>query len=957
MTSERFHQIEDLFHKARVLEPADRASFLDRECDGALDLREEIESLLAHADRGTSQMDLRRGAEGAPATIVDRGRLTEGPGTRIGPYKILQMIGEGGFGAVYMAEQEEPVQRKVALKIIKLGMDTKQVIARFEAERQALAMMEHPNIARVLEAGATETGRPYFVMELVKGIPITEYCDNNNLDMRERLDLFMQVCRAVQHAHQKGIIHRDIKPSNVMVTLHDSRPVPKVIDFGIAKATSRRLTEKTLFTEFRQFIGTPEYMSPDQAEMSGLDVDTRTDIYSLGVLLYELLTGTTPFDAQTLRSAGYGEIQRIIREEEPPKPSTRVNTLLGDGDGGGLDIARHRRTEPDTLSRLMRGDLDWIVMKAMEKDRTRRYETANELATDVQRYLNDEPVLAGPPSVGYKLRKFVRRHRVGVIATGLIAAALVAGLSLATVFMVQARREAARTRAVNDFLQELTTQIETATGGGGMTAGEIIVRGRELLGDDHAVIGTLLMTRASSLSTAGRLDEAIEAQGEALALFRKANTGDHPSTGAALSSLSKLLCDRRDYADAEETWREALAMKRRLYGDESEQVADELSGLAELLRQTGDTSRNDEIKQLWYETVAAYEAALGESHRKRVIELCQLGRWLQDNNYRGEAEPLLVEAVERSRDVLGDDLNRFVALNALGQLEYMRADIEAVIPLVEEMIVLVENVWGPGHPARVHLIVQQIGFLHRTGDPAAAGRLLGKYLQLRRETSPECNVMLLGLEEQLFGIMKDWFDKNPAVGRDYLLQATRDAAHVLGADGELYGEALEDGGTWLYQHGYDAEAEPLFEQLVGIRRQAEAPDKAKLAYALVLLGGRKVNLNKPVEAEPILRESLELRREVLSRGSWLVGSVESILGESVQMQGRFEEAEPLLLNGCAIMAKDPDAPEKSKREGVERLVRLYEGWGKPVKAIEFQTLLEKPIDPACCDEAPPPRAQ
>ena len=414
VTSNQFQQVEELYHKAKVLDPADRASFLDEECADALDLRAEVESLLAHSDQGTSQLHLRPSDEDGEITIVDRGRLSEGPGTRIGPYKILQQIGEGGFGVVYMAEQEEPVQRRVALKIIKLGMDTKQVIARFEAERQALAMMEHPNIAKVFEAGATETGRPYFVMELVKGITITEYCDRNNLKTRQRLDLFLQVCSAIQHAHQKGVIHRDIKPSNVLVTLHDTRPVPKVIDFGIAKATSRRLTEKTLFTEFRHFVGTPEYMSPDQAEISGLDIDTRTDIYSLGVLLYELLTGTTPFDSATLRKAAYGEIQRILREVEPPKPSTRLDTLAEEG----TDIAKRRRGEPGALSRLMRGDLDWIVMKAIEKDRTRRYQSASEFAADVQRYLQKQPVLAGPPSVIYKFRKFVLRHQLGVVSPG-----------------------------------------------------------------------------------------------------------------------------------------------------------------------------------------------------------------------------------------------------------------------------------------------------------------------------------------------------------------------------------------------------------------------------------------------------------------------------------------------------------------------------------------------------------
>ncbi len=347
-------------------------------------------------------------------------------GTVIGRYKLLEKIGEGGFGIVFMAEQVEPVQRKVALKIIKAGMDTREVVARFEAERQAIALMDHPNIARALDAGATEAGRPYFVMELVRGIPITEYCDQNELSTRERLGLFIKVCQAVQHAHQKGVIHRDLKPSNVLVTEHDGEPVPKVIDFGVAKALGQKLTEKTLFTAFHHLIGTPAYMSPEQAALSGIDVDTRADIYSLGVLLYELLTGVTPFDVESFRKAGLDEIRRMIRETEPPKPSTRLQTL-----GQRItEVAKHRQTEPATLSKLVRGDLDWIVMKCLEKDRQRRYETANGLATDVARHLDTEPIVARPPSSAYRIQKLLQRHKLALAAAGTVVGSLVIGLGL-----------------------------------------------------------------------------------------------------------------------------------------------------------------------------------------------------------------------------------------------------------------------------------------------------------------------------------------------------------------------------------------------------------------------------------------------------------------------------------------------------------------------------------------------
>src|SRR3989475_1025946 len=346
--------------------------------------------------------------EGEPTTKLIA-PIEQGPGTMIGRYKLLEKVGEGGFGTVYVAEQREPVKRRVALKIIKLGMDTKQVIARFEAERQALALMDHPNIAKVLEAGATDTGRPYFVMELVRGIKITDYCDQNNLSTRQRLDLFIEVCQAIQHAHQKGIIHRDIKPSNILVTLHDGVPVPKVIDFGIAKATQGELTDKTVYTQLQEFIGTPAYMSPEQAEMSGLDIDTGSDIYSLGVLLYELLAGSTPFDAKELVACGIDGMRKTIREREPVRPSTRLATLQ---DEELTTTARRRSTDAPKLVHLLKGDLDWIVMKCLEKDRTRRYDTANGLAVDLKRHLNHEPGGARPPPAAHRFQKAFRRNKI-----------------------------------------------------------------------------------------------------------------------------------------------------------------------------------------------------------------------------------------------------------------------------------------------------------------------------------------------------------------------------------------------------------------------------------------------------------------------------------------------------------------------------------------------------------------
>lgn len=457
------NQIEEIFFAALEVATEERQAYLDHACAGDMGLRAEVDRMLSKLS-GAEQF-----FKDGPA-VIDVSQIAEMPGfqdqtgllskpeaeigKQIGPYKLLQKIGEGGWGVVYMAEQEKPVRRRVALKIIKLGMDTRSVIARFNAERQALALMDHPNIARVLDAGATETGRPYFVMELVRGTKITELSDANNYDMRQRLEMFVQVCMAVQHAHQKGIIHRDIKPSNILVTMRDGVPVPKVIDFGIAKATcGERLTDMTVFTAYEQFIGTPAYMSPEQAEMNELDVDTRSDIYSLGVLLYELMTGRQPFDQKELLRAGLVEMRRTLREREPLRPSNRVAELDADD---LTQTATHRRVEPPRLRLLLKGDLDWIVMKALEKDRNRRYQTSNALAMDVQRYLNNEPVLARPPSRLYLLQKLVRRNRAVFVSAAAVSLALIAGFGTSTWLFFkerQARVEAQRGREAEALLR------------------------------------------------------------------------------------------------------------------------------------------------------------------------------------------------------------------------------------------------------------------------------------------------------------------------------------------------------------------------------------------------------------------------------------------------------------------------------------------------------------------------
>ncbi|HVT74407.1 MAG TPA: protein kinase [Lacunisphaera sp.] len=535
---------ERIFAEALALPSGERPRFLAEACGGDADLRQRVESLLEALDSLGGFMADSPAGHPAPAARAVTPVAGETRGTKIGHYKLLQKIGEGGCGVVWMAEQEEPVRRRVALKIIKLGMDTREVVARFEAERQALAMMDHNNIAKVFDAGATEAGRPYFVMELVRGIRITNYCDENNLPTAARLELFTQVCHAVQHAHQKGVIHRDLKPSNILITVHDGEPVPKVIDFGIAKATQGRLTDRTLFTAFEQFIGTPVYMSPEQAELSGVDIDTRSDIYSLGVLLYELLTGRPPFDPKSLVQAGIDEIRRIIREVDPPRPSTRLATLT---DADRATVARLRHTAPARLTTVLRGDLDWIVMKALEKNRTRRYDTADSLALDLVRYLHNEPVTARPPSRVYCFGKLVRRHQVLFGAAAAVGLALVAGTVISTWQAVRAARaEQAAALERNRAVKERA-------------------RAEEMLA---FMLGDL----RTQLAKVGRLDVLDSVGEQAMAYFASQDPQDLSDTALArlakaLMQIGEVRMSQARYAEADaafaEAYRRAAALVAR----------------------------------------------------------------------------------------------------------------------------------------------------------------------------------------------------------------------------------------------------------------------------------------------------------------------------------------------------------------------------------------------------------
>jgi serine/threonine protein kinase/tetratricopeptide (TPR) repeat protein len=570
--------IDEIFWEASHLAPGvERESFLDHACRSDPELRQHLARLLQVQPQVGEFLE--RPFTG-PAASPAPAKQCERPGTVIGPYKLLEEIGEGGMGLVFMAEQTQPVRRKVALKVVKPGMDTRQVVARFEAERQALAIMDHPHVAKVFDAGVTESGRPYFVMELVRGVPITAYCDERRLTTRQRLKLFVLVCQAVQHAHRKGVIHRDLKPSNILVTQHDTVAVPKVIDFGIAKATSQPLTELTLFTHFTQMLGTPLYMSPEQAEMNGLDVDTRSDVYSLGVMLYELLTGTTPFESDTLKKIGLDEMRRMIREDEPPTPSQRLNTLNVQACS---TISERRGVDERRLGQVLRGELDWIVMRALEKDRDRRYESASAFAADVQRYLNDESVEACPPSKTYRLRKFVRRHRRSLAVAGLFAVVLVAATVVSTWQAVEAnaaRRladerldnerkaqnaaatDAAIARAVSDFLQEdLLRQVDAdplycdeLNGKTNLTVKEALDRAADRIGkrfQNQPLVEAAIRMAIGDAYRSLFEHEIAASHFEKAAELRRASVGpNHPDTLGSMQRLANMYSRSGRHSDA-----------------------------------------------------------------------------------------------------------------------------------------------------------------------------------------------------------------------------------------------------------------------------------------------------------------------------------------------------------------------------------------------------------------------
>jgi serine/threonine protein kinase/tetratricopeptide (TPR) repeat protein len=881
---------------AAVDQPAvERYAVLDRECGADADLRHRVEALLRAHDQPGSYLnepvvdlavtvDPTLGAASEDSN-PEPSISIESVGSHIGPYKLLQNLGEGGMGSVWVAEQTEPVKRRVALKIIKPGMDSTTVLRRFEAERQALALMDHTHIAKVFDAGTTAHGRPYFVMELIKGVPITRYCDELHLPIRERLALFVPVCQAIQHAHQKGVIHRDIKPSNVLVCIQDGKPVPKVIDFGVAKALHQKLADQSIYTEIGQIIGTLEYMSPEQAELSPLDIDTRADVYALGVLLYELLTGTTPLDRKRLKSAAVQEMLRVIREVEPPKPSTR----LTDSKEALPNLAAQRRTEPGRLTKEVRGELDWIVMKCLEKDRGRRYESADGLSRDVERYLTDEPVEACPPSAGYRLRKFLRRYKKPVLAVTTVFLVLMAGVVVSTWQAIrasraeaEARRERDTAQAVRDFLQndllrqaDAGVQVEHLRGASGINF-EV---------HDNPTIKELLDRAAAGL-TAERIDQKFPnkplVQAEILYTVGSSYGGveEHEK---AISHLKR-----------------AAELRQIHLGPDHLDTLAVLSSLADEYIQVG---KKAEALSLYEKVKNSRESRLGPDHPALLAERANLA-WAYWSIGKKE--------------------------EGLAQLEKVRESMTASL--------------GADHLITLKNLALQAGAYYELGRTAEAVAL---FEQVRDGIVPKLTLdhpytllILRNLACAYYNAGRK--DESIIVAEQMLPRARR----VLGEWHSITIAALADLITCLEETNQFTKVCDVWAELVSIVRKRNAYDDPNLAFNLAQYGIALLKAGKSKEAEQVFRECLSIF-EKKQPDDWMTFDAKSSLGGSLLDQKKYTEAEPLLLNGYEGMKKREEKIPAGRYgwdrllESLERLARFYEVTGKPEEAAKWRKELEE----------------
>jgi non-specific serine/threonine protein kinase/serine/threonine-protein kinase len=922
-------QVNDVFLTALEIEsPQQRQEYLDRVCGGNVALRSAVERLLRAAERA-DQAEFLASPSGAglPPTAEQTSThvgSSEVLGSVISNYKLLERIGEGGFGVVYLAEQFAPVRRQVAIKIIKPGMDSAPVIKRFEAERQALAMMDHPNIAKVLDAGTTEAGRPYFVMELVQGVPITRYCDAEQLTPQQRLELFIPVCQAVQHAHQKGLIHRDLKPSNVLIGVYDGRPVPKVIDFGVAKAIAPDLTQRTMFTEVGSIVGTLEYMAPEQAELNNLDIDTRADIYSLGVILYELLAGSPPFTSEQLRGAAFDQMLKMIREVEPAKPSTKLSTAAE-----LPSIAARRKLEPARLRRLVHGELDWIVMKALEKDRVRRYETANGLAMDLQRYLADEPVTAAAPSAAYRVRKFVRRNKGPVLAASIVVIVLVAGIIGTTAGLVgqarqrriaeqqraeadrqrieaqrqeeQAKQQAAIAAAVSGFQSDmlLSADPDKLLGDKVTVLQAVTAAIKELdagkLNDQPLVEAGVRQIIGATLRALGRYDDADESFKKSLDLRRAALGANDPMIVTNILDLATTARLRAKYEVAEQLNRQALDMIRSSPAPNQSKLAMGLNNLAAALQGQGKVA---EAEAQYREVLALNRQRLAPGDPLIAKTLINIASVLREQGKYDQAATLFREALEILRKALpAKHPDVAAAVRFLAQSLVDASKFDEAESLFREALESFRSTLPENHPRTADVLHDLADVVRKKGKLAEAELMLRESLEMRRKSMPA---------------------SHPAIASD-----------------------LNDLGRLLREQGQLAEAESLLRDALEIYRKALPPGHRSTATALNTLGRVLKDQGKYDQSERMLREALAMRRQALPPNHPDISVSLGSLGDLLHAEKKLDEAEPLFREALDICRKARHDNHPEIASALVSLGRLLKDQGKAAAAeAAFREALE-----------------
>jgi serine/threonine protein kinase len=799
----------------------------------------------------------------------------EGPGTTIGRYKLLELIGEGGMGLVYLAEQQEPIRRRAALKIVKLGMDTKQVIARFEAEKQMLALLDHPNIARVYDAGTTETGRPYFVMEYVKGQSITEYCDQHKTGIEDRLKLFRQVCDAVQYAHQKGIIHRDIKPSNILISIQGDKPVPKIIDFGIAKALTQPLTEGTLFTQQGQLLGTPEYMSPEQTDLATQDIDTRSDIYSLGVVLYQLLAGVLPFGRESFEKGGFAEIQRVIQEVDPPNPSTALSKL---GDEA-KKIAEKRKTQVVPLARRLHRELEWIPLKAMRKERVRRYRSASELADDIQNYLNGNPLIAGPETAIYRVKKFVRRHAGSVATVALVTVAIVLGLVVSTAMYFRAEQALGREAAARAEAER---------------QGKISQAVADFLTDDFLANVWGWHDSSGDISLPSALGDATASVGDRF-------KGEPLVEASVREALGKAYRRRGEYKEAQPQMERACQIRREQLGEADPSTLVSMNNLALLYRMQ---DRYKEAEALFVKTLEGRRRVLGEEHQDTLESMSNLASVYYYQDQYEKAEPLLVKALEISRRVLGRDNEQTqICMGWLAKVYRKQGKNEQAEPLYLEMLDVRRRRYGDEFAEDVTTEFVMKGLIEvyeAWGKPQQADQWRVK-LRLHNSTTIHYDSDL----DEWIHLMEAW-DTTPKREK-----AKEELPPVVNSMGEL--------AKWYSQKGRYKEAEPIYLEMLEIQRRVLGEEHQDTLASMSGLASVYYVQGQYDKAEPLLTEVLEIRRRVLGeKHEDTLASMKELAGVYYR-QGQYGKVEPLATKALEISRRILGEQDRSTLESMRGL--------------------------------------